>query len=77
LGEVRSVEINESVKGHRQVAESRGVDVGHEVVQIFADPMELEVSESREDRACWRRRRFVSQFPDREFVVVQIESESK
>jgi hypothetical protein len=79
-----SVEINQSEKGHRQVEKSRGIDVGHEVLQIFTNPIEFKVSESREDRAYWRRwrsaflvRPFVAQSPVREFVVVRIESESK
>jgi hypothetical protein len=33
----------------------RGIDPGHEVLQVFAGPMESDKSESGEDSACWRR----------------------
>jgi hypothetical protein len=34
-----------------QGVESRGIDAGHEVVQIFGDPLEGEISENGKDRA--------------------------
>jgi hypothetical protein len=42
-------------KGYNQAVELRGIDAGHEVVQIFADPLEIKICENREDRACRRR----------------------
>jgi hypothetical protein len=35
--------------------ESRGIDAGHKVLQIFADPFKPEIRKSREERACRRR----------------------
>jgi hypothetical protein len=57
LDELRCVEYDVIEKGYMQVAESRGIDVGHEVVQVFAVPFEVKICKDREDRACrgWRR----------------------
>jgi len=43
-------------EGYFQVVEKRGVDPSHEVLQIFTNPFELKLSESREESACWQRR---------------------
>jgi hypothetical protein len=42
-------------EGDRQVVE-RGIDLRYEVLQVLADPLELEIGESGEDKACRRRR---------------------
>ena len=40
--------------------EQRGIDPGHEVLQVFANPVNLKIDERGEDNACWRRH--VSEF---------------
>ena len=42
--------INEKV--YIQMVDLGGIDAGHEVVQIFADPLERKICENGEDRAC-------------------------
>jgi hypothetical protein len=39
-----------------QSVESRGIDPGQDLLQIFAGPFELNFGETGEDRACRRRR---------------------
>jgi hypothetical protein len=56
LSNLRGVEIDLIEENYVQVAESRGIDAGHEVIQIFADSSELKIRESEKDRACRRRR---------------------
>ena len=42
-------------KGYIQMVELRGIDAGHEFVQVSADPLEQKTGENGEDRAClWR-----------------------
>jgi hypothetical protein len=48
---------------YEQIVESRGIDPGYEVVQVFADPFEPKTSEIGEDRVCHRMR--TSAFPVR------------
>jgi hypothetical protein len=39
-----------------QVGEQRGIDPGHEVLQIFADPFKRQPGKNREESEClWRR----------------------
>ena len=38
-------------EGYPDGIEQRGIDASHEVLQVFADPIELEPSESAEDGA--------------------------
>jgi len=53
-GASKSSEWNEVIP---QVAESRGFDAGHEVLQVFAGPFEPETRESEKDRAYrWGRK---------------------
>jgi hypothetical protein len=40
LDELWCVEYDVIEKGYIQVVESRGIDASHEVVQVFADPLE-------------------------------------
>jgi hypothetical protein len=56
LGKLGGVEIDLIEEDYLEVAEPRGIDTGHEDIQIFADSSELEIRESGEDRACLRRR---------------------
>jgi hypothetical protein len=43
--------------------ESRRIDLGHEILQVFADSEKEKLNESEEDRTCgWMR---TSGFPDR------------
>ena len=44
------------VAGYPQGVESRGIDAGHKVLQIFEDPLEGKISENGKDRACRGRR---------------------
>ena len=48
-------------EGYLQFVELRGIDAGHEVVQVLADPLERQRGENGEDRACQQRR--PSDFP--------------
>jgi len=66
LGELLSVEyrLMEIVEeAYPQAVEKRGIDPGHEVLQIFVDPLELPRSESGEESACLRK--WTSGFPAR------------
>ena len=43
-------------KGYTKGGELRGIDAGHEVLQVFADPFEHQLCENGENRASrWRR----------------------
>jgi hypothetical protein len=48
-------------EGYPEGVQQRGIDPGYEVLQPFADPLELKTSESGEDGAFWRWR--ASAFP--------------
>ena len=48
---------------YAQLVKLRGINWGHEVFQIFADPFERQQSENREESAY--RRRWTSGFPVR------------
>jgi hypothetical protein len=39
---------------YREVIESRDIDAGHEVIQVFVGPFEFKTSEGGKDRACRR-----------------------
>jgi hypothetical protein len=49
-------------EGYRQGLELWGIDLGHEVLQVFADPLECQRGESGEENAC--ERRWTSAIPD-------------
>ena len=51
LGELDCVECDSIEKDYLQHAELRGIDVGHEIVQVFADPFEQQLCENGKDRA--------------------------
>ena len=42
-------------EGYIQIVESRGIDPGQDLLDIFAGPSELNMSEIGEDRVCQRR----------------------
>jgi hypothetical protein len=48
--------------GYIKFVESRGIDPGQDLLQIFAGPFEVDLSETGEDRACQRRRRWTTSF---------------
>jgi len=48
-------QINVYRKGDIQILEQRGIDPGHDVLQITANPFEPQVSESGEESARHRR----------------------
>jgi len=50
-GEFWGVESEFIEEGNMKVDESRSIDPGHEVFQVFADPFEHEGRKSREERA--------------------------
>jgi hypothetical protein len=52
LGGFWSVECELVEEGDMEVGESRRIDPGYEVFQVFADPFKREGRERREDRAC-------------------------
>jgi hypothetical protein len=54
LSEEWSIEIDLIEESYIRAVESMGIDAGHEVLQIFADPFKPESRKSREDRACRR-----------------------
>src|SRR5229473_7442847 len=57
LGELRSVEFELKKEGNIQVVESRGIDPGHNVFQIFADSCERKTGERGEESTCrWRKK---------------------
>jgi hypothetical protein len=55
LVEFWSGEVNIVEERDRQQVESRGIDPGHKVLQVFVDPFERKPRESGKDRASWRR----------------------
>jgi hypothetical protein len=55
LGESWAVKIDFVEKSYIHFVELRGVDVGHEFLQIFGNAFESKFVESREDRAFWGR----------------------
>jgi hypothetical protein len=55
LVEFQGVEVNIIEGRCHQHAESRGVDTGHKVLQVFVGPPEPKLDESREDKASWWR----------------------
>jgi hypothetical protein len=56
LAELWCIEYDVIEEGYFKVAESRGIDVGHEVVQVFAVPFEVKGCKNGEDRACRGRK---------------------
>ena len=52
LGKLWNVEYQLMEEGYKQVAQARGIDTGYKVLQIFADPFELQFSENGEESAC-------------------------
>ena len=55
LSKVWSDEYQLMEEDYLQTVEERGVDLGHEVFQIFADPFEIQLGEKGEESACqWR-----------------------
>lgn len=42
--------------GYMQSVESRGIDSGQDVLQIFAEPLESNFCKTGEDRACRRKK---------------------
>src|SRR5450631_649322 len=55
LIEFWGVEVKIIKERDRQPVESRGVDPGQKVLQVFVDPFEPKLRESGKDRASWRR----------------------
>ena len=55
LGELWSVEYKLLEGGYLNRVKQRGIDPGHEDLQIFTDPFELKTSETWEGNACWWR----------------------
>jgi hypothetical protein len=57
LVEFWGVEVNIIEERDLQQVESRGIDPGHKVLQVFVDPFEPKLGESGKDRyrASWRR----------------------
>jgi hypothetical protein len=51
-GELRSVEKELVEEGYGQGVELWGIDLGNEVLQVFADPLECQLGESGEKDAC-------------------------
>jgi hypothetical protein len=57
LEELWCVEYGLIEEGYMQLVESRGIDPGQDLLQIFAVPFESNFCETGEDRTCqWRRR---------------------
>src|SRR6266849_2903147 len=54
-GELWSVEKELMEEGYRQGVDLWGIDLGNEVLQIFADPLEHQLGESGKKNACERR----------------------
>ena len=63
LEELWCVEYDLIEEVYVQIVESRGIDSGQDLLQIFAVPFEFNIGETGEDRAC--RRRGMSAFQDR------------
>ena len=57
LEELRRVEYELIEEGYFQSVESRGINPGQDLLQIFAGPFGSNLCETREDRAYYRRRR--------------------
>ena len=55
LGELWYGKFELMEEGYRDEVKQRGIDRGHQVFQVFADPIELKTSESGEDGMCWRQ----------------------
>ena len=55
FGEVWSIEIDLIEESYIQAVESRGIDAGHEVLQMFVDPFKPEIGKCQEEGACRRR----------------------
>ena len=59
LSELWCVE-HQLIEGYRQLVEQRAwqrdIDPNHEVLQIFTNPKEPQISENLDKSACWRRR---------------------
>ena len=60
LEELWCVEYDLIEEGYMQLVESRGIDLGQDLLQIFAGSFECKDGETGEDRACQRRRRQTS-----------------
>jgi hypothetical protein len=60
LVELWGVENDLIEKEYIQLVESRDIDVGHEVVQVFAVPFKPQKSENRKDGACRGKRKWTS-----------------
>src|SRR6266852_6223727 len=56
LGKSGGVEIDLIEENYVGVAELRGIDAGHKVIQIFTDSSKVKIRETGKDRACRRRR---------------------
>jgi hypothetical protein len=56
LGELYCVEYDVIEKYYKQPVESRGIDAGHQIVQVLADFFKPKIGKSGKDRACPRRR---------------------
>src|SRR6267154_1199750 len=59
LSELRVAKLDFIGKVYRHVGESRNIDAGREILQVFTDPSEMKMHESREDRACRKRQALV------------------
>jgi hypothetical protein len=46
-------------EGDLQFVEKWGINSGYEVLQVFADSSEIEISQSWQGRACLHRRAFL------------------
>jgi len=55
LVEFRGVEVNILEERRHQLVESRGIDTGNKVLQVFVGPSEPKLGESREDKTSWGR----------------------
>jgi hypothetical protein len=62
LEELRCVEYDLIEEGNMYFVESRGIDPGQDLLQIFAGPFESNFGETGEDRACQWRQRWTSAF---------------
>ena len=62
-GELWSVEKELVEEGYSQGLELWSIDLGNEVLQVFADPLECQLGENGKEDACGRRR--MSGFPGR------------
>jgi hypothetical protein len=51
LDELWCVKYDSIEEGYIQLAELRGIDAGHDDLQVFGDPFEPKTYESGEDRA--------------------------